>query len=281
MSRPFGLRAHAETSRCHAMTAPAQGHAAEPHPKRRAIRTGEDVIFDLEEDYVRRYLDVRDYTMISLFCGYNLLKSVDYVVDRKVPGAIVECGVWRGGCMMMAATQLLHHGVTDREIWLYDTFAGMTEPGELDVKAKIDPDGRTVMESARGTWTAKRRDDGNDWCFASLDEVRGNLERTGYPDDRLHYVQGDVAETLRHELPERIAILRLDTDWYESTRIELDALYPRLSVGGVLIVDDYGGWLGQQKAVDEYFAEHGPILLNRIDRSCRVGVKIATSGGGA
>ena len=98
---------------------------------------------------------------------------------------------------------------------------------------------------------------------------------TGYPEEKIHYVEGKVEETLPGAAPEKIALLRLDTDWYESTRHELDVLYPLLSVGGVLIIDDYGDWQGAQKAVDEYFAKRkGRILLTRVDHSARMGVKV-------
>ena len=83
------------------------------------------------------------------------------------------------------------------------------------------------------------------------------LHGTGYPPERIHFVRGPVEETLPAGAPDEIALLRLDTDWYESTRHELEHLYPRLAAGGVLLVDDYGHWEGARKAVDEYFADHG------------------------
>jgi len=106
------------------------------------------------------------------------------------------------------------------------------------------------------------------------DAVRATLTQSGYPTGRLHFVRGPVETTLPEHAPERLALLRLDTDWYESTRHELQHLYPRLSEGGVLIVDDYGHWEGARRAVDEYFERHPPApLLNRIDYTGRIAVK--------
>lgn len=213
---------------------------------------------------------VRDYTMTSAERQWALINAVRYVVQARVPGDIVECGVWRGGAAMAAALTLLGEDERARGLWLYDTFTGMTEPGSADRRSS---DGL----AARDSWLRYRRRDGeNDWCRASLEDVRANMGGTGYPAARIRYVKGPVEQTLRdpQNLPELIAVLRLDTDWYESTRVELEQLYPRLTPGGVLIVDDYGHWQGARKAVDEFFAARGePILLNRIDDTGRVGVK--------
>ncbi len=113
------------------------------------------------------------------------------------------------------------------------------------------------------------------WCIASLQEVRHNMQATGYPSGQIHYIEGRVEETIPAQIPDSIALLRLDTDWYESTRHELEHLYPRLVEGGVLVLDDYGHWQGARQAVDEYFAQagHRP-LLQRIDYSGRLAVKV-------
>ena len=107
-----------------------------------------------------------------------------------------------------------------------------------------------------------------------MDEVRRNLFSTGYPENQLSFVEGPVEETIPETVPDKIALLRLDTDWYESTLHELRHLYPLLSEGGVLIIDDYGHWKGAREATDQYLREESPkILLNRIDMTCRLGVK--------
>jgi hypothetical protein len=194
---------------------------------------------------------------------YALYESVRYIVAAGIPGDIVECGVWRGGSSVMAAVTLAEIGAT-RRLWLYDTFEGMPPPGEHDV--------RYSGEHARASLKSEERVAGaaNDWAWATLDDVRANLAATGHAD--VEYVVGRVEETIPANAPGQIALLRLDTDWYESTRHELEQLYPRLAEGGVLIIDDYGHWQGARRAVDEYFANR-PILLNRIDYTGRIAVK--------
>jgi hypothetical protein len=196
---------------------------------------------------------------------HALVRAVEYVISRPVPGAFVECGVWRGGSMMAVALTLLRLGVTDRELYLFDTFEGMTEPGEEDVKQGGVPAADLLHGSSP---------DSSVWAIASLDEVRAAVLGVGYPEDRIHFVQGPVEETLPEHAPAEIAVLRLDTDWYASTKHELVHLYPRLGPGGVLIIDDYAYWRGARQAVDEYVSENGlPLLLVRIDHGARVAVK--------
>lgn len=202
------------------------------------------------------------YTMNPAILQWGLLKSLQYVQQRGIPGAIVECGVWRGGNMLLAAK-----AVRDRDIWLYDTFAGMTAPTEHDRK--------TGGADARPKFEAQQKDGYNEWCFASLGEVTGNFETHGLLSDRVKFVKGPVEQTLSGpDMPAQIALLRLDTDWYESVKACLEALYPRLSQGGVLILDDYGSWQGARKAVDEYFADKPAPLLIPIEQACRMAIKV-------
>jgi hypothetical protein len=112
------------------------------------------------------------------------------------------------------------------------------------------------------------------WGIAPLESVRTNVESTDYPVECVRYIQGRVEDTIPLEAPDQIALLRLDTDWYESARHELVHLYPRLVPGGVLVIDDYGHWQGARKAVDEYLAEHGiRVLLCRMDYTGRIALK--------
>ena len=166
--------------------------------------------------------------------------------------------------MAMALT-LLHHGENDRSIYLYDTFAGMSSPGEPDVSIKgtiaIDRFAQTEMSNL-----------GVHWCLSPLHEVQSNIQGTHYPPDKLHFIQGRLEDTLPTTRPNSISLLRLDTDWFESTRHALIHLYPLLVPGGFLIVDDYGHWAGAKKAVDEYFIENPPRpIFTAIDYSCIVG----------
>lgn len=211
---------------------------------------------------------VREYTMTTPERIWALLSSVKYVVANKIPGALVECGVWRGGSAMVMAYALQDCGDTERRLWLYDTFEGMTEPSNADVELATGKSASSLME------ITKKEGQRNIWCDSPLEEVTNNLLRTGFPMEHVQLVKGDVLETLRTRVPEKIALLRLDTDWYESTKAELEVLYPRLQSGGVCIVDDYGYWEGSMKAVDEYLATNGThVLLHRIDETGRMFIK--------
>ena len=198
-----------------------------------------------------------------------LVDAVRHCVERDVPGDFAECGVWRGGSVLAMLLTLLDMGVTDRDVHLFDTFEGMTAPTEHDV-SPLDP-------PATETWERARAGGERAWgeLFApeavNLAAVRRTVLDTGYPADRVHFVEGPVEETLPRHAPARLSLLRLDTDWYESTRAEMEHLYPRLARGGVLIVDDYGHWEGARRAVDEYFAS-SPLLLNRIDYTGRIAI---------
>ncbi len=211
---------------------------------------------------------VRRYTMTSPARLWAMINAVRYISVNRIKGDICECGVWRGGSMMAAALKL--KSAEDlRDLWLYDTFAGMTEPTKHD---NAIADGAPAHDE----WKRYQREDArNEWCFASLEDVRRNMESTGYPTARVRFVAGKVEETLRapSNIPGAIALLRLDTDWYESTKVELETLYERLSPGGVLIIDDYGYWEGQRRAVDEFFGSPPKFLLHRIDSIGRIGVK--------
>ena len=226
------------------------------------------VLPELEPEIAETVRKVRPYTMTTRRRIAALCDSVEYVVRSDVPGAIGECGVWRGGSMMAVALTLLRLGVTDRDLYLFDTFRGMTPPGEADVPSGYD--GYSPMRR----WRRKQRGDVNEWHYVPVDEVREAMYSTGYPPERIHLVEGRVEDTLPAQAPEQLAIVRLDTDWYQSTRHELVHLYPRLPDGGVLIVDDYGHYEGARRAVEEYFEEIGERpLLARVDYTARVAVR--------
>jgi hypothetical protein len=167
--------------------------------------------------------------------------------------------------MMAVALTLLRAGITDRDLYLFDTFAGMTEPGPEDVKQGGRHASEVLSDSSP---------DSSVWAIASLDEVKEAVLGVGYPEHRIHFVQGPVEETLPAHAPAEVALLRLDTDWYASTKHELVHLYPRLAQSGVLIIDDYAYWRGARQAVDEYISENElTLLLVRIDHGARVAVK--------
>lgn len=226
-------------------------------------------VFDpaVESDFVQIYAKCRRYTLTSWERMYALYKSVKYILEAEIEGDFVECGVWKGGSVMLIAYTLVASKSANRKLFLYDTFTGMSKPAEMDVDL-------ASHEAAEAKWKITTQRSGEGWTQASLSEVSRNVYSTGYPTANLIFVQGKVEETLLTTIPDKICLLRLDTDWYASTKQELIHLYPRLSSGGVLIVDDYGHWLGAKKAVDEYLSScQHPLLLSRIDYSGRIGVK--------
>ena len=212
------------------------------------------------------------FTMTSVPRLQACIDAVRYVVTGDVRGSFLECGVWRGGSVLAMILALQELEVSDRDLYLYDTFEGMTAPTERDVSPR---DGAAIDD-----WIEAKRQGDRPWgeVFGAdvfdEDSVRETLLSTGYPAERIHLVRGPVEETIPARAPDRLALLRLDTDWYESTLHELVHLYPRLTDTGVLIIDDYGHWEGCARAVDEYFAANGPRpLLSRIDYTGRMAVK--------
>ncbi len=222
---------------------------------------------DIEQEFKELHRRCGSYTVTSIARMYALYEAIRYVARHDIPGDVVECGLWKGGSSMLAALTLQACGDVKRKIYLYDTFSGMSKPTEEDVNFS--------GQSALPKWTKTDRGRFNEWGFGSRQEVERNMESTGYPRGKLMFVQGMVEDTLPKVMPEKISLLRLDTDWYASTYHELTHLFPRLAVGGVLIVDDYGHWKGAKAAVDRYLQEQSiPLLLNRIDYTGRIGVKL-------
>jgi hypothetical protein len=237
-------------------------------PQYEIDRRALDVPRDMEPEFLEIYRRASAFTMTSVERMYALYQAVGHVVRQGIPGDLVECGVWKGGSAMVMALTLQALGDTGRRIWLYDTFAGMTRPGEIDRRAR---DGAEMVTR----WEHFQRDGHNAWTFAPLDEVRTNVESTGYPADKLSYVQGEVEHTIPAQVPESIAVLRLDTDWYQSTYHEMCHLYPLLVRSGLLVLDDYGSFEGARAAVDQYLAEQAlPLFLARIDTTGRIAVKL-------
>lgn len=217
---------------------------------------------------LRRIIDkVKPFTMTlqeRLFANYQ---AVNYISRNGIEGAVTECGVWRGGSTMAMLYTLLSRQDKSRDIYMYDTYEGMSEPGAMDKAYSGDPADELLKNS-------DKNDPGSVWCYASLEDVQRNVLSTGYPADRIHFIKGKVENTIPATIPEKIAILRLDTDWYESTLHELEHLYPRLQSGGVLLIDDYGHWQGARKAVDEFISEKKlRLLLCRTDYSGRIAIK--------
>jgi len=220
---------------------------------------------DVDDPMREIFQKVKPYTLTSEERIASLCISVDYIVEHEIPGAFVECGLWRGGSLMAILLRLRQHGISDRDVLGFDTFTGQPAPTQEDV------DFQGTAE-ARKTLQGQIVDKLTHFDEVSRDEVFSVLAATGYPQERIELVQGLVEDTIPARAPEAVALLRLDTDYYPSTRHELEHLYPRMPIGGALIIDDYGHFKGARKAVDEYFDGHR-ILLQRVDYSCRLAIK--------
>jgi len=210
---------------------------------------------------------IEPLTMTSRERVEALVRAVEYLAENDIAGDFVECGVWKGGSIFAMMLTLQRFNDRSRRIWAYDTFAGMTAPAALDISI--------YGESAAETYS-EHTTKGQPWFAVSRATVEKNIAQSGYPMQNVRLVEGDIQTTLRRDVPSSIALLRLDTDWYDSTLLELQILYPRLVQGGVMIIDDYGHWKGAKRAVDEYFSKrtHRP-LLQRIDYTGRLVLKCA------
>ncbi len=206
------------------------------------------------------------YSMTPKVRMWALVQSIKYLINNNISGDIVETGVFKGGNLILSQKLLnFYEPNTKRKVWGFDTFEGMTEP------TKNDKD--VFGEDPRKFWEKSQKKDYNDWCYSSIDEVRNNfIKETN--SNLVKLIKGPVEKTLKVEenLPDQISLLRLDTDWYESSKIELEILYPKLVKGGVLIIDDYGHWQGVKKSVDEYFKNEN-IWLHYVDYGCRLLIK--------
>jgi len=191
----------------------------------------------------------KQYSMTNV---KNLLETVNVVntLDKNlINGDIVECGVWKGGHIIAAMLA----GAVPRKYWLFDTFDGMGEFGPFDFR-----DGAHVSDQTRYKKIGLKN-----WCRAAIDEVKQNINLYKKEYQSVEYVIGPVEKTLKEDrLPEKISLLRLDTDFYSSTKIELEVLWERIVPSGILIIDDYNSWDGCKKACDEFFK--GEVIFEKI-----------------
>ncbi|HNF30136.1 MAG TPA: TylF/MycF/NovP-related O-methyltransferase [Chitinophagaceae bacterium] len=228
----------------------------------------ENLITPEFKEFEEIYNLCKPYTMTGIERMFALYKATEYIVKNNIEGDFVECGVWRGGSSMVILKTLQKFNVTNRKIWLFDTYEGMSEPTEDDKDF-------TDLSADKQLQKSKKDADSFIWAYATLEDVKKNIELTKYPLENVHFIKGKVEDTI----PEKnyfnhCSLLRLDTDWYESTKIELEYFYPLLQKNGVMIIDDYGHWQGCKKAVDEYFATQNFCpLLQRIDYTGRIMTK--------
>ena len=184
--------------------------------------------------------------------------------NKKIEGDFVECGVWKGGNIIILLNLIEKFNIK-KQVYGFDTFEGMSEPTSADIKYN-----QMIAKDIQ----LKNSINQTKWNYSSIDEVMKNIKINTSNYNQSILIKGKVEDTLLDEknIPKKISILRLDTDFYESTKIELDILYKKLTIGGVLIIDDYGNWLGAKKAVDEFFNNQKP-WLHYVDRTCRLLIK--------
>lgn len=222
---------------------------------------------DFEEQHLNIIKKVKPFTMTSPERVFGLVEAVKYITKNKIQGDVVECGVWKGGSMLAIADSLKALNEQSRHLYLYDTFEGMSAPTEKDVS-------HDNLQAQEMLAADADKEKNLVWAYSTLDEVKNTMALSHYPTQNIHYIKGKVEDTIPQNVPDKIALLRLDTDWYESTKHELVHLFPRLVKGGVLIIDDYGYWKGARKAVDEYIEENNlQILLSRMDETGRIAIK--------
>jgi hypothetical protein len=222
---------------------------------------------DFSNDDREIYNIVKPYTMTSPERVKVLLDALNYVVLNNIPGDYVECGVWKGGSSLAVSLMLEKLSNYNINLWLFDTFSGMSKPTSIDVDNKGNKAAVRLENEDKITSSV--------WAYSELDEVKSNMGISKFPKSNIKYIKGKVEDTLlMDDIPEQISILRLDTDWFESTKIELEILYPKLVKGGIIIIDDYGHWKGSKKAVDEYLNKNNiKVFLHRIDYTARLFVK--------
>ena len=190
-------------------------------------------------------------------------EAIRYCNENCIDGDYVECGVFWGRHPIKACNTIIKNKFLKINIYMFDTFEGLTKPGKYDYACPgvNNLNNKQIMEK----WGKNKHlsNKTSDWCYSSLNDVKNNVYKTNYPKNKLHFIKGDVMDTLEQEknIPNKICILRLDTDWYESSKFELQKLYEKVVEGGVIILDDYFLWDGQRRATDEFLKE------NNIERN--------------
>lgn len=217
------------------------------------------------------YNRVLKFTGTGLARAQSLMAATKYIVKNQIPGDFIECGIAAGGSSMLMALTLLRLDAEHRNIYMYDLFGEFPPFNDYDFEISS---GKSVSEY-KDRLDKGESDVVKNWSFTSLEEVQKNMRSTHYPSEHLHYCKGDVSKTLMNSPHQEVALLRLDTDFYESTKFELETLYPKIVTGGIVIIDDYGHWNGSKRAVDEYFSELKiQPFMNIIDYSARLIVKL-------
>lgn len=228
----------------------------------------EEFPVDFEQEYIDIIKKVKPYTMTSTERLYQLIHCVKYIIENKISGDFVECGVWRGGSVLTIIETLKLLNVADRKVHLFDTFSSADI---LSTKSAVSED-EPFIGSKDDTlqYIAKQNID----LSVNLDDVKKIMRETDYPLNNIIFHVGRVEDTIPESSINSISLLRLDTDWYDSTKLQLNSLYDKVLANGIVIFDDYGFWKGHKKAADEFLTERGiQPLLFRNDYSCRLFIK--------
>jgi O-methyltransferase len=229
---------------------------------------GGDWVRDTDRAIGKELQRVTKHSMVPLKRLATLYRQVLYLDRYAIGGDLVECGVWKGGAVgTMAIAHMSFAKPPFRYLQLFDSWQGLPEP-------RADADGAAALKLS-GNGSGKLRPIGE--CVAELGDCQRFLEdQLGYPSELIKYHPGWFQDTLPKVAPAMspIALLRLDGDWYDSTRICLEYLYPRVVSNGVIHIDDYGHWVGCRRAVDEFLdAQPEPLMLHSIDSSGRYWLK--------
>jgi hypothetical protein len=232
------------------------------------LRKNENYIAEISKKESTILNNIKDYTMTSIPSQWSLIQSINHVIRNNVEGSFVECGIFRGGNIILMSKLLEEHGI-EKNIFAYDTFEGMPLPGidDLDLRGNSSIDKFLELKNSEK--------EGSQWCYCNIQDVKNNIKKFNINYlKNINFIKGKVEKTLLDikNLPKKISLLRLDTDFYSSTKIELNILFPLLEKNGILIVDDYGHFMGAKKAVDEYFYEK-KLWFHRVDYSTRLLIK--------
>ncbi len=222
------------------------------------------VEFTKRDIEIFNYVYERNLTMIGKQRMFSNILIAKWITQNELEGDFVECGVWRGGSTLLVKMIFEEYG-NNSKVWLFDTFKGMTQPTDVDINFS--------GELAKVKYLKSKKTDYVDWAYAGYKDVKDNFIRSGVKIDDCVFVKGDVLKTIPryNDKLKKISFLRLDTDWYESTKIELDYFYPKIVKDGFLVIDDYGHWGGSRKAADQYFHKNQiNEFKNMIDSSSRM-----------
>ena len=221
-----------------------------------------DYIVELTKEESKEIEKFKEICLVSKLNLWSILQSIKYISYNKIPGDIVECGIYNGN-MLSLLGKLINKYNLDKKIWGYDTF----EQGFLKNSiSKFDVDFKNKKEVIL---------ENDNTHYFTVSEVISNInQHDAFDPNKYFLIKGDIIKTLddKKNIPNKISFLRMDTDIYKTTKKQLEILYPKLSIGGILHIDDYGLCPGVKKAVNEYF-ENQNVWLHRADLSCRYLIK--------